>query len=278
MEKTLKNKIIDAYDSLSSQEKKVGKYIVDHYDEILTLSNGDLARITGVSDATVVRFAKSLGHKGFLTLKNELKQENRIVESLSDKNSKSYGLLNEIAIKGYYTKVEKDVKNFFENMNMDMIDRLCRNIIEAQTVYIYGIGSDKTIVEFLCNYLPLMGIRTVKVCEEGLSMKDKLISLSSNDFVIASCYPRLQDSDIWLADYIRETGAGIFLITDSDITAKALGVTCDYIKTKSSVDTFFNSAILSMYFCDVLLMKLREMNPDKVSEYLRKYDSLTGQL
>ncbi|MDO5302854.1 MAG: MurR/RpiR family transcriptional regulator [Clostridia bacterium] len=277
MKKILKDRIIEDYEMFSTQEKKVAKYVVDHYKEVLALSGGDLARNAGVSEATVVRFAKTLGYKGFLQVRNELKDEHSIVKRVSSKSHNTYTILDNNAISDYYTHLENDARMFCEKLDVEMLERLCRNILDADTVYVHGLGSDRILCEYLYNYLPIMGIRTVFVGQEGIALKDRVIGMTENDFVIFTCFPSVQESDLWFGEYIKETGAKMFMITDSDITARVFGVETDYVKTKSSVDTFFNSPILSMYFCDILLMKLKEMAPERAECFLKKYDRITGQ-
>ena len=64
--KTMKQCIKEKYDTLSMQEKKVAKYIIDNYQQSILLSSAELAQQSGVSNTAVIRFAKALGFHGFL--------------------------------------------------------------------------------------------------------------------------------------------------------------------------------------------------------------------
>ena len=64
-------KINSMLDNISSTEKKVGEYILENPDKIKDLNTYELANITKTSQATVVRFAKRLGFKGFPAFKLE---------------------------------------------------------------------------------------------------------------------------------------------------------------------------------------------------------------
>lgn len=276
MEKTLREKIIDMYDRFSAREKIVAKYVVDNYREILALSSGELARATGVSDATVVRFAKTLGYKGFLQFRADLKQETGPVRSPYYISQKMNAKIDDRSISRYFETMDADARAFIDGLQMDMLEKLSENILKAQRVYLCGFGSDRIVADYLNNYFPLMGIPVTVLCEEGLALREKVLEMGSGDFVIMSSYPTLQDDEYWLYSYARECGAGIFLITDSDLTAKSLGAE-DYVKTRSSMETFYNSSVLSMYFCDILLMKLREAAPERAEKYLKKYDTITNK-
>lgn len=54
---TMKQRIKENYDTLSSQEKKVAKFIIDNYQQSILLSSSELAQQSGVSNTAVIRFA-----------------------------------------------------------------------------------------------------------------------------------------------------------------------------------------------------------------------------
>ncbi len=66
------HRIIEVYDDLSRQQKKIADGIINGYDEIVFFSITQLANFLGVSEATIVRFAQHLGHKGCPELKEDL--------------------------------------------------------------------------------------------------------------------------------------------------------------------------------------------------------------
>lgn len=274
MKETVKNKIVDRFEVFSKGEQKVAKYVVDHYQEILSLSSGELAKIAGVSDATVVRFAKTLGYKGFVQLRADLKEEFGTIRRPYFISRTSDRRIDDQTINEYFAILEEDAKAFSTSVDMEQLDYLVNHLLEADTVYLFGLGSDRIVVDYLNNYFPLLGIRTVSLCEEGLGLREKVLCIGKNDFMLMASYPTVQDDEYWVADYTKENEAGIFLITDSDVTAKSLGIS-DYVKTRSTVETYYNSCILSMYFCDILLMKLREQAGQKAEACLKKYDSIT---
>ena len=52
-------------DSLNGAQKRLGHYLQNDSSALLLSNVRDLAQAVGVSKSTVVRFAKSLGYKGF---------------------------------------------------------------------------------------------------------------------------------------------------------------------------------------------------------------------
>src|SRR5258706_133077 len=64
-------------DSLNGAQKRLGRYLQNDSSALLLSNVSDLADAVGVSKATVVRFAKSLGYKGFPEFKRDIQREMR---------------------------------------------------------------------------------------------------------------------------------------------------------------------------------------------------------
>ena len=64
-------------DSLNGAQKRLGHYLQTDSSALLVSNVRDLAQAVGVSKSTVVRFAKSLGYKGFPDFKREIQKEMR---------------------------------------------------------------------------------------------------------------------------------------------------------------------------------------------------------
>ena len=79
MSNTLSNndvlsKVRGFYTSLSSSEKKVAGFVLEHYQETIRMTLADVAQESGVSDATVLRFCRSIGYSNWLEFKINLTQ------------------------------------------------------------------------------------------------------------------------------------------------------------------------------------------------------------
>ena len=275
MNETLKDRIMKNYDEFSAGEKKIAKYIVDNYHDILAMSSGELAKKSGVSDATVVRFAKSLGYKGFLQFRNELKSEFGNIRRPYFISLSMAEKIDDEAVNDYFNAMSVDARNFMDALDLNSIERVAKRILEADTVYLFGVGSDRIVIQYLNNYFPMLGIKTVAILEEGLALREKVINMSEKDYLVMASFPNVQKDEFWVSDYAKSRGAGIFLITDSEITAKCHEID-NYVMTKSSLNAFYNSNVLPMYFCDILLMKLKELAPDRAAATLKRYEEITG--
>ena len=61
----LLNRINKNYSKMSKGQKLLASYISDNYEKAVFFTAAKMGEIVGVSESTVVRFAMSLGYKGY---------------------------------------------------------------------------------------------------------------------------------------------------------------------------------------------------------------------
>ncbi|MGN0710756.1 MAG: MurR/RpiR family transcriptional regulator [Anaerovoracaceae bacterium] len=274
----IRNLIRQKFDSLSSKEKLVAQYVLDNYQQSMLLSSSELAEMAGVSDTTVVRFAKSLGFSGFLQYRNTIKKEyvptQKVYASLAvleEERTSSSSLLD------WYTgALLSDISGFVKNMPVDKINQMAHEVLNCDKLYLFGIGSDSTVVQFLNNYLPLLGIQCVLVTEEGLALKEKLFLMSNNDCMLMSAYPTLGPDDYWAAAYAKQKNAKVILLSDSDITARRLQADIS-VSIEDGPETFFNSYVIQMIFCNALLLQIYELDKESCTKSMKAYQDMLSE-
>ena len=72
---SLQERIIKNYPLLSRKEKKIADYLSQNLRTAFALSTDQLAKNTGISSATIVRFAQHLGFSGFQQLRSQMMDE-----------------------------------------------------------------------------------------------------------------------------------------------------------------------------------------------------------
>ncbi|MGH8545641.1 MAG: MurR/RpiR family transcriptional regulator, partial [Gammaproteobacteria bacterium] len=71
------SQIFTKVNALNGAQKRIGHYLQNDSSALLLSNVSDLAQAVGVSKSTVVRFAKSLGYKGFPEFRREIQKEMR---------------------------------------------------------------------------------------------------------------------------------------------------------------------------------------------------------
>ena len=274
--KSIKQLIKDNYNQLSPVCQKVACFVIDNYQQTMLLGSAELAEAANVSHTAVIRFAKSLGFSGFLEYRNELKKEyittQKVYVSLENMHPDSEGrYLNE-----YFSTVRRDLDAFVSSFNKNVLDYFCHALLDADTVYIMGVGSDEIVTDFLTNYLNVMGIKTIPVYQEGLALRERLFLITEKDVLFLTAFPTTMADEYWATGYAHERGAKVLILTDSEITARNLHAD-SYALVREHSDIFFNSYVLPMLFCNTLILHLYELEQERTSESMKAYHEMLSE-
>lgn len=124
--KSVLDNITVLYDQLFDAEKKIAKYILNNPKEVVDMTVSELAETSDVSIASVSRFCRKVGLKGFAQLKVSLAQE--LVDT-----HKSGEISNEISL--------EDIPQSLQNILANKITEL------KQTVNLINTDEFKAILE-----------------------------------------------------------------------------------------------------------------------------------
>ena len=132
------------YDSFSKSEKKIADFLMENPHSILPLYITDLAEKCGTSEATVVRFSKHLGFKGYQQLKIAIAQESQsrpINENITPNDSA--GDIFQKVCEDIYCSLEKTKRT----INSEKLDACCKKILLADRVLVFGLGNSASIAQ-----------------------------------------------------------------------------------------------------------------------------------
>ncbi|MDF2313292.1 MurR/RpiR family transcriptional regulator [Lactiplantibacillus pentosus] len=139
--------------NFSKAEQKVGRYILDHTNEVIQMSTAELATAAGVSTATVARFGQViLPDGGYPALKLRLSAEGNVDQTLYDEINPQDSLE---AIK---SKLSMRMAHTVEETSRVLSDKALRAanqlIAEKSSIYLYGLGaSDVVATDFEQKYI-----------------------------------------------------------------------------------------------------------------------------
>ena len=271
----IENLIKEHYLSLSKGCKRVASYILDHYSHAALLSSTELAEAAGVSDTTVVRFSKALGFNGYAEFKRCLRS-NMYETSLYDDLQRMNVDRSDQFSANYMRSIAEDLQEFTNSIDYGLINTIVRRLLDSQQIYIGGLGSDAVVAKYLFTYIRKMGFNPILLVEEGHTLREYLMNITSQDILIMCSYPKMFQDEREMARMAKRGGATLVTITDSETSALLLE--SDYnLSARQKEKTFFNSYVLPMALCDLLLLKIYEFAPEKVDASLKRYTEVVSQ-
>ena len=74
MSKDFLHRITENMHGFSKGQKRIGNFILEHYDKAAFMTASRLGESVGISESTVVRFATELGYDGYPELQHALQE------------------------------------------------------------------------------------------------------------------------------------------------------------------------------------------------------------
>lgn len=202
------------YNQFTKTEKKIADYVSENASAVLFMSITDLADACDVADASVHRFCRSVGVKGYQEFKMKLSlsltpgetAERTEEEHMEGADSLSYIL---DGILETHINALKETRTL---LSVGAVDRTVEMIEAAKHIYFFGIGDSLlTAQEARNKFLRIMN----KVsCIEDPHMQAMSASMASpDDLIFIISYSGSTKDNVYVAEIARQAGAKIVGIT-----------------------------------------------------------------
>ena len=262
------------YDQFFEAEKKIADCIMERKEDVVEMTVAELAAASQTSDATVSRFCRRCGFKGFQNLKLALAKE------VMEESHKAVQVSNDIDRQ----KKRQSIQNILANkvaeleetaamINEAELEQVLCLLEQAQTVQVAAVGNTIPVAMDCAFKLNQLGIRAVAgtIWEEeaahafNLTSRDVLLLISNSGMS-----KRLQT----LAQGAKENGARLIIITSN--TYSPLALLCDHClvtatREKLLTEEFWFSRIASMLVVEILYLFLFSSRKD-APDHIRRHE------
>jgi Transcriptional regulators len=259
------------YNNFTGRQKKICKYIIDHYEIVVFMSAVELAEKVGVSDVTIIRFVRHLGFSGYVDFKQNMRKNARSLERTDTRVLKALDAIHDkdhLNLQVYQNDLN-NLETFIAGLDMTRMNQAVDQIYRAKTIYLFALGSTALIADFLSLHLRRMGFKVISVCEGGAENTEKLLGITREDVLIVASFPRYSKGSYHAILFAKEKSATIITITDSD--SSIMSINSDIvIPIKIDNITFFNSYIAPLEFCNLLIMNILERDSEKIQQKVKE--------
>lgn len=208
---------------LRGKKHRVGKYILDNYREAAFATVAKLAKKTGVSKATVIRFATDLGLEGYQQLQEGLQiivqRELTTIDRLEEYNQhlREEGntavrvLLNDI----------QNLEDTLHQLDTKELDSIISKVIEADKIIILAVGKVSTLAHLMHLILSQTLDNIATVTSSSYLSYQELAKCGPNSLIIGFGFPRYPRETIKFLEAARREGITVVSITDSELSPLA---------------------------------------------------------
>lgn len=264
MEKSVLETIRSEYSRLPTAERKIADFILEHPTEINDKNISQLAKLVNVSDATVVRFCKHLGYKGFHQFTIFLANENgKIAE---ERKAHEELLKSEDSVSRILRRYTQEIFEIRHELNSGLLIHCAELIRNSTFVHIIAVGNTNPLAQYMHFKMERLGVRsTAEISPEGFLNQVNLAERS--DVVLA----------ISQSGSSKQIVEGVRLAKKRDI--RTIAVTTSAISPLSDLSDYILSSgsghATSRYHIDSEFLKLVTVI-DLLLEFVMNYDKINS--
>jgi DNA-binding MurR/RpiR family transcriptional regulator len=271
--------ISERFPQLTKSEKRIANYLNQNQDEAAFLSAGEIADRLQLSEATMVRFARSLGFDGYPTMRVAL-QDNfrhrmthsaRLRSRLEDLRSAGDIFERLVASEmDYLTEALQTIDRNALNAAVELLRTHPR-------VFVFGLGPSLSLVDLLEIRLTRSARHVIPLNTSGREMLEPMLLMNGSDLLIAIGFFNLTPNLQMVLEYANQIKTPVILLTDT--LGPMLGDKADIVlAARRGPVSSFHSLTVPMTIINALLLALTAADQEKVMTNLDHLDQLRERL
>lgn len=271
--------LTEHFNDLTKSEKRIANFLRRNQEESAFLSAGEIASRLNLSEATLVRFARSLGFSSYPAMRTVL-QDNfrrRVTHS-----ARLRGRLNDLREGGdifeRLTATEIDfLTQALDSIKREELNKAVGILHEHDRVFVFGLGPSVSLVDLLELRLRRFGREVVPLTNSGREFLEYLNMMKEGDLLFVICFFDQNPALKLVIDYANKVGATIIMLTDT--LEAILGDKVDVVlSAKRGPIGEFHSLVVPMTVINSLLLSLANIEQEKSMNLLDRLDNLRDQL
>ncbi len=271
-------KINEKYGKMSKGQKLIANYIIDNYDKAVFLTAAKMAKMIGVSESTVVRFASSIGYSGYPEFQKALESLVRSKLNSSDRPAITNGGIEQNGVLREVLSADAlKIKNTMENIDEAAFENAVEVISNAKRIYVVGIRTCAPLASFLSFYLNMIFDNVVNLQTSSSSeLFEQMIRISDEDCIIGISFPRYSMRTLKALEFANNRQAKVITITDSIHSPMNLYSSCNLI-AESDMHSVVDSLVAPLSVINALVVELCIRKQTEVAKTLEMVEDVWSE-
>jgi DNA-binding MurR/RpiR family transcriptional regulator len=271
--------ISDNYQHLTKSEKRIANYLRKNQEEAAFLAAGEIADRLGLSEATLVRFARTLGFSSYPAMRTVLQEvfRQRVTHS-----ARLRGRLEDLRQGGdiFERLVVSEIDYLtqaLETVNRQAIQTAVELLHSSEHIFVFGTGPSVSLVELMDIRLSRFGRQVIPLTTTGREILEPLMLMTERDLLFMIGFFDITFTQQLILDYANEVNCPTIFLTDtlgSIIGDKANVV----LAARRGPMAEFHSLVVPMTIINTLLLALAQEDKENVMSNLDKLDQMRERL
>ncbi len=244
--------IAEAREDLRKSEQKVADFVLANPNDVIHMRIVDLAAEAEVSEPTVVRFCRALGHEGFQDFKLMLAQG-----LASNTNFEQFSLDSKDTVSEFKEKIFDsmigNLLNIKEQLNPETLEEAIDALANARRVEFYGFGASAPVCTDAAHKFHRLKVSCTSYSDPHMQAISA-VSLDDRDVIVAISQTGRTKDLLHTVKLVKETGTTVIALCPSGTPLAELASIPIHIDLEEDKDlsTLMSSRVLHLVVIDVL--------------------------
>jgi DNA-binding MurR/RpiR family transcriptional regulator len=271
--------ISDHFNRLTKSEKRIANYLRKNQEESAFLAAGEIADRLGLSEATLVRFARTLGFTSYPAMRTVLQEafRRRVTHA-----TRLQGRLEDLRQGGdiFERLVVSEIdylSQALETVDRQALHKTVDLIRSRGRIYVFGVGPSISLVDLLEIRLKRFGKQVVALTTAGREILESLILMDKNDLLIVICFFDVSGTLQLVLDFANEVSCPVIMLTDT--LGAIIGDKADVVlAARRGPMAEFHSLVVPMTIINTILLAVANEDREQVMGNLDRLDQMRERL
>lgn len=261
--------------ALTRSERLVAEWLERSVERIAFLTVSEVSLETGVSEATVVRFARKLDFDSFSAMQREVQVAVQRQYSLGDKLQQALKDEEQGPLARAYRRDLENLRRTYEHVDETVFDAAVKAIARAPRVAVIGLRASAGAAVYTAFALNLVRPRVLQLRQDLDNTHDQLLDMGPGDVLIAIALAKPARRTLEAVHEAKQRyGASVVGITSSSVSA--LAQMADHVLVAAGEGTF-NSYAATFSLAGALLDGVATTLRDSATARLRRLDAINSE-
>lgn len=210
-------RVQESLHQLHPTERKLAEFVLDFPGELTSYSASELARLAGVSNATVTRFIKRLGYRNFDEARRQARAEKQTGSPLFLAD-RAAGVQD--AFIAHAEQGQDNLRRTFARLAEGQVDEIVATLLKARKVWVYGFRSSHAVASYFRWQIFQVKEDIQVVPNAGDTLGEYFASVTSRDLIVVF---GLRRRPARLRDILAQavaSGAPVLYVTDDAVARR----------------------------------------------------------
>ena len=266
------------YPALRPADKRVAQVILSNPREAVHYSITQLAEKAEVSDATVVKFCKRLGYKGYQEFKIMLAQDVAVKPQLIHGEVEPGNDVQTIKEKIFQANISA-LQETAQVLETEALERAVQALANAGEIHFYGVGASGIVALDAEQKFSRIGLRTSAFLDTHLQIA-RAVHLREGDVAVCLSF---SGETVEIVEALRAAKqAGALTIAITSFSGSTLAREADVLLLTSTQQNLFRSGAIAsrltqLSTIDVLFIAVALVDHERAQEAIEKTRAILSQ-